>query len=119
MTVREARADELTAVMNVLDGAMLQARSDAVRAGIETGAVLVAVADDRVLGALVLSGREIDAVAVRRTRRGQGLGTALVEAATERVGSPTAEFDAAVRPFYESLGFDVRPVGDGRFRGVR
>jgi GNAT superfamily N-acetyltransferase len=83
---------------------------------------------ERVLGACTLDvqgdggGRDdtahIDAIAVRRRRRDQGVGSALVQAAAERWPRLTAEFDADHRPFYESLGFDVRVVGGGRFRGV-
>lgn len=64
-----------------------------------------------ILGALVLvpreSGAHVDAVAVRRARRAQGVGTALVRAAAERRARLTAEFDPSVRPFYESLGFEI------------
>lgn len=101
--------------------------------------------DDRpdapILGALVLVLREIthesdawavsadaahadamhvDAVAVRRARRGRGVGSALVREAAERHSRLTAEFDPTVRPFYESLGFEIAPVAgaDGRLRGV-
>lgn len=87
---------------------------------------------ERVLGALVLEppaaapgwARErgadahVAAVAVRRRRRGQGIGTALIEAAAARADPLTAAFDADRRPFYEALGFDVEPVG-GRLGGIR
>ena len=61
----------------------------------------------------------VDAVAVRRARRGQGIGSALVRAAIERRSRLTAEFDVGVRPFYESLGFEIESVegDDDRFRG--
>lgn len=64
-------------------------------------------------------GARVDAVAVRRARRGQGIGSALVRAASERHPRITAEFDASVRPFYESLEFEIEPVEEGadRFRG--
>ncbi len=142
--VREATGDDLVATMNVLDGADLAVDAARVRERIAAGDVLVAVADDRVLGAVVLdpdgppweSNRITDsrathvvAVAVRRRRRGQGVGTALVEAAAaladaatahgDRAGLLTAAFAPDVRPFYESLGFAVtgeRP--DGRLTGV-
>jgi len=120
MTVREARADERPAVMNVLDGAMLA--TDGVEEQVAAGAVLVALSEngERVLGALVLDGDHIEAVSVRRRRRGQGIGTALVENAAERREQLTAAFDADVRPFYERLGFDIEPSEtDGRYRGVR
>jgi GNAT superfamily N-acetyltransferase len=107
--------------MNILDGASLAVDAAEVRARIEDGTVLVAVADGRVLGACVLDGREIEAIAVRRNRRGQGIGTKLVETATESTdGDLTAEFYGRVRPFYESLGFAIEPAHESeRFRGVR
>jgi len=125
---REATAGELASVLGILDGAALETGTDRVRAGIERGDVLVAVPDDRAgsggadatpVGALVLDGDEIASIAVRRRRRGQGIGTALVEAAADRREALVAECDADVRPFYESLGFETEPVGDGRYRGRR
>jgi len=115
--VRPAHEDDLPIVMNVLDGAMLEVAVDAVRAAL-SDAVLVGAEEGRVLGALVREGDEIVAVAVRPGRRGQGVGSALVEAAVDRWGPLVAEFDERVRPFYASVGFDVERAGDGRFRGV-
>lgn len=141
--VRPAIEDELPAVMGVLDAAMLEVDAEAVRERIAGGPevgegdgwrVLVAVADDRVLGACVVDpggtvesegraesggrGRRgsthVEAIAVRPGRRGQGIGTALIEAVADRRGSLTAEFDPRARPFYESLGFEVEPVADER-----
>ena len=66
----------------------------------------------------MLDGEEIVAVAVRPGRRGQGVGTALVEAAADRRERLTAGFDPGVRPFYESLGFEIE-CDDGRCQGVR
>lgn len=60
--------------------------------------------------------REIVAVAVRPGRRGQGIGSALVSAAASRREELVAGFDSDVRPFYESLGFEVECEGD-RCRG--
>ncbi|WP_424002066.1 GNAT family N-acetyltransferase [Haloarcula salina] len=129
MRVREATEDDLPAVMNVLDGAALEIDVATVRAGIAGDGTLVAVSGgfegdaatetDRVLGALVLDGDRVAAVAVRRRRRGQGIGTALVEAALDRRDRLIADFDADVHPFYDRLGFDVAPLAaDGdRFRG--
>jgi len=119
MPVREARPDERPAVMTVLDSAMLEVDAGTVRDRIGSGAVLVATADgDRILGALVLDGARIEAVAVRRRRRGQGIGTALVAAAVDRHERVTAAFDDRVRPFYEALGFDIEPAAEeGRWRG--
>lgn len=124
-TVRGARDSELTAVLNVLDGAALETDAGSVQEGIDRGDVLVAVSDaddgtdaETVLGALVLVGQEIEAVAVRRRRRGQGIGSALVATAADRRTRLVAEFDAGVRPFYEALGFEVESLDDGeRYRG--
>lgn len=132
VTVRQATGDDLAAVLGVLDAAALETDVERVREGIDRGDVLVAVAgsddadtddsdttdadtadsDGPVVGALVLDGREIATVAVRRRRRDQGIGTALVEAAAARRDRLVAEFDENVRPFYESLEFDVEPVDD-------
>lgn len=121
MIVREARPDDGLEVRRVLDAAVLETGD--VEGRIDAGDVLVAVGDDRVLGALVLEPRErgarVAAVAVRRRRRGRGIGTALVERALEREGTLTAAFDERVAPFYESLGFSLEPIGDGRYRGRR
>lgn len=120
VTVREATPDDGEDAMFLLDGAMLDADAEAVRRRIGAGSVLVAETDGRVVGVCVLDGGEIDQIAVRRERRGRGVGTALVESAAERVvGAVTAEFEAGVRPFYESLGFEIRETEtEGRFRGV-
>ena len=137
IAVREATPGEVADVLGVLDAAALATDHDRVRESVAAGSTLVAVRDGRdtdppsetVLGALVLVGidreddgaSEIDAVAVRRGRRAQGIGSALVAAAADRRDRLVAEFDAGVRPFYESLEFDVEPSGPAegtaRFRG--
>lgn len=114
MEVRPVRPAERTTVRGVLNAAMLSVDDDALR----RGTTLVAAADGRVVGALVLNDEHVAAVAVRPGRRGQGVGTALVEAAAARRNRLTADFDPGVRPFYESLGFDVER-SDGRCHGVR
>ncbi len=120
VTVRAATDADATAARSVLDAAMLDV--DGFDARLAAADVLVATVEDRVVGAAALrphyvrTGAHVAAIAVRPRRRGQGIGTALI-AATER-RPLTAEFDADVRPFYESLGFAVRPLDDGRCRGV-
>lgn len=120
LAVREAILDDHEDAMFLLDGAMLDADAEAVRRRIDAGSVLLADADGRVVGVCVLDGREIDQIAVRRERRGRGVGTTLVESAAERVdGAVAAEFGERVRAFYDSLGFEVREAeSEGRFRGV-
>lgn len=103
MSVRPATDGDLPAVRSICNAAMLELHDGVLRHGL----VLVAVDDDRVLGTLVLDGSTIHAIAVRPGRRDQGIGTSLVEAATRCRPTLTASFDPDVRPFYDSLGFDV------------
>ena len=145
MPVRRARADEFVDVMGVLEGA-LDVDAATVRERLAAEDVLVAERDGRIAGALVLTDAPRDgdrktdgtaadaadsatdaggcdgdaahvaAVAVRPHRRGAGLGAALVSAAAAGSDELTADFDARVRPFYDSLGFECREH-DGRIRG--
>nr|WP_254833078.1 GNAT family N-acetyltransferase [Haloglomus salinum] len=94
----------------------LQVDREAVMTG--DSEVLVAVTDGRVLGALVLDGERIEAVAVRPGRQGQGIGSGLVAAASARRERLVAEFDRKVRDFYQSLDFDIEGLGESRYRGV-
>ena len=122
MMVREATPGDLTAVMNVLDGANLAIDADTVARRIENDTVLVAGDGARPVGALVAiprrDGAHIEAIAVRRRRRDQGVGTALVERAATQWGRLTATFDPPVREFYDSLSFDVESRGE-RYWGER
>lgn len=119
MDVRVADGEDLVAVMNVVDGALLAVDASTVRERITRDAVLVAEADDRIVGAVVMDGSHVEAVAVRRARRDQGVGSALLSEASKRRGTLTADFRPEVRPFYESLGFDVEPTDrEDRLRGT-
>lgn len=106
-----ATAEDLPTVMNILDGALLAVGVETVRARIDAEEVLVATDSDRILGVLVLDGTHISAIAVRPNRRGQGIGSALVETAGSR-GELTAGFRPGVRRFYESLGFVIDREGE-------
>lgn len=130
VSVRRARNEERPRVMNVFDQALLDIGAETVGERIEDNRVLVASEaggnGERLRGALVLSGPrddadsevEIEAIAVRRRYRNRGIASALVERTRRETEGPlVAEFDGRVRPFYASLGFDVHPLGDGRFRG--
>jgi GNAT superfamily N-acetyltransferase len=129
--IRAATPDDLLGVVRVLDAGLLETDADSLQRRIADRSVLVADAEGRVVGAVVLGecpawvaaafeglesrgGQHVDAVAVGRSRRGQGLGTALLRAACESVEGPlTADFAASVRPFYESLGCRIETVDDG------
>ncbi|WP_342665036.1 GNAT family N-acetyltransferase [Haloplanus natans] len=121
--VRRADAADLLDVLRILDGAMLETDADRVSERIEAGSVLVATVleDGEVVGvpvgALVRDGDRVTAVATRRRHRDRGVGSALVRAALAGRDHLVAEFDPCVRPFYESLGFDIEAAGDGRLRG--
>lgn len=124
-SIRPARGDDADAVCRLLDAAMLSVPDDLAER-VAGGDALVAVdadtageADDpAVIGALVLADSHIDAIAVRKRRRADGVGTALVAGAAERTDGPlTATFRPGVRPFYESLGFDIE-ARDGRLFGT-
>lgn len=116
--IREAREEEFEAVMRVLESALLEVEPEEVRAAVLRDVVLVAVGDSHVRGVLVLNGARIEAIAVTRTHRGNGVGSVLIEAAAKRVaGSLIADFRPDVRPFYEALGFEIERMGENRFQG--
>lgn len=116
MDVRPATPEELAPVMTVFDSAQLAVGDESARRAFTNDRVLVAYDADRILGALMLipletdSAAEIVAVAVRPGRRNQGIGTALVRAAGSRYDRLVARFDAPVRPFWASLGFEISPA---------
>lgn len=116
MRVRDATTGDVAAVMNVLDGADLAMSADTVSRRIDADMVLVAGDRRTPLGALVAiprrEGAHIEAIAVRRRRRDQGIGTSLVETAADRWGRLTAWFDPPVSEFYTSLSFDVESRGE-------
>nr|WP_256412648.1 GNAT family N-acetyltransferase [Halorubrum rubrum] len=124
-------ADRLD-VLRVLDAAMLETDADDIAARIDAGDVLVARFErtGSVVGALVATRpepavRHVDAVAVRRARRGRGIGSALVSRAVRDARSSpgvdaiTAAFDSGLTPFYADLGFSIESAGNGRSGGRR
>lgn len=119
-TVRKAGPADRPGARNVVDGADLTLDPTVLEGALAAGDAYVAVSDAGVvLGALVCDEERIAAVAARPGRRGQGIGTALVEAAAADHERLVAEFDPAVRPFWESLDFDIERLASGRLRGVR
>lgn len=111
--VRRGREGDLLDALRILEGAMLTVGANQVRRRTESGGVLVATVDGRIVGALVRDAEHVEAVAVHPDRRGSGIGRRLVEAALAETGRLTAEFRAEVRPFYETLGFSVEEEVDG------
>jgi GNAT superfamily N-acetyltransferase len=121
VVIRRASARDHLGVMRVVDGANLELAAETAERRIEGGTVVVADDDNRIVGALVAVPRDegvhVEAIAVRRRRRAQGIGSALIAYAAREWSRLTAEFDAGTKPFYESLGFDVEARGD-RYWGV-
>ncbi|WP_394350885.1 GNAT family N-acetyltransferase [Halobacterium sp. CBA1126] len=121
VVVRRASARDHLGVVRVLDGANLELSNETAERRIDAGTVVVADDDNRIVGALVATRREegahVEAVAVRRRRRADGIGTALVEHAAAEWTPLTADFDPGVKPFYDALGFDCEQRGE-RYRGV-
>ncbi len=122
MNIRPAFSSERPAVFNVLDGALLAIEYDRVSELLETEQVHVAVTEtepERILGVVVIENEEILAIAVRRRRRGQGIGTALVTDLKQRNDRLVACFDERVAPFWQAMQFITDSSTDtGRLRGV-
>jgi GNAT superfamily N-acetyltransferase len=121
MEVRPATGTEteFLAVMGLLERALLEIDPGTVRRAVEAGDALVAVEEQGrpPAGALVLAGERIAAVAVRPSRRREGIGSALVAAAADRRERLVAECRPELASFYRELGFVVERQGD-RCRGV-
>ncbi|MEF8778339.1 MAG: GNAT family N-acetyltransferase [Natronomonas sp.] len=111
--IRAAVPSEYVTARSIFEAALLEVDRGLLRRSL----VLLACEDDRILGALILRGSEVEAIAVRPGRRGQGIGSMLVHEAANRRPCLSAGFDPDVRPFYTALGFDV-VCEDGRCRGV-
>lgn len=119
VSVRPATAEDYVPAMAIVEAALLAVDATTVRRSIEEGQVIVAASGGRLLGVVVLDGSHVEAIAVRPARRGQGIGTALIEAAADRHGRMTATFESAVRPFFAAVGFASVPLADERWWGVR
>lgn len=106
-------------VRRILDAAVLDV--EGLEDRIAAGEVLVADRAGTILGVILLApegppetatvpettpagATHVRAVAVRRRRRGSGVGTALVRGASNHFGVLVADFDPSDRPFYEALG---------------
>ena len=120
---RATPADRLD-IVRVLDTAMLQTDVSTLTERIAADAVICARFErtGAVVGAVVVTRpatdtAHIDALAVRRARRGNGIGSALVDCAvaaarTDRsVRRLTVGFDGSLRSLYTGCGFDIAEDG--------
>lgn len=127
ISIREATPDDRVAVARVLDGALLDV--EALGSQVADGHVLAATTGEVIVGAVVVApdgpskrsppsgwpeAAHLRAVAVRRKRRRDRIGSALVRAARRRWSPVVADFEADVRPFYETLDADCEESADGR-----
>lgn len=134
----EPSPEKYAEITSILDAAALQTDSAQIKQAIEDGDVFVALPSPAehgeqpgdyetassetapVLGAIVLDGENVTAVAVRPNRRGQDIGSALVGTALESKGRLVARFDERVRPFWKSLDFDISAGSEsGRYHGTK
>ncbi len=105
MRVREAGEGDELGVRRVVDAAMLDFSYE------DADVRLVAESEGNVLGALLAiehergGGAHIQAVAVRQSRRGNGIGTTLVRELESEHAPVTADCRPGVRAFYDALGF--------------
>ena len=131
VTVERATPDDRLDVLRILDAAMLETDAATVDDRTAAGDVLVARFErtGAVVGALVATRPDpdrlhVDAVAVRRARRGRGIASALVAAAVRRAerdaepSAVTAAFDPDLAGLYADLGFEL-DRGDGSHRTDR
>lgn len=126
IAIEPATPDDRLDALRVLDAAMLETDAESVDTAITAGDALVArfARTDAVVGALVATRPEagrlhVDAVAVRRARRGRGIGSALVAEAIRRakgdsdVDAVTAAFVPRLEGFYADLGFAIGGTSEG------
>jgi GNAT superfamily N-acetyltransferase len=118
VAVSHAGPADLVALMRVLDGALVDVDAETVEHRAAAGEVARADDDGRAVGVLVRDGPLISALAVRRDRRGEGVGRALVEWAATETERLVADCRLDVAGFYEACGFRVTEY-EGRAYGVR
>ena len=129
--VAPAEPDDRLDVLRIVDAAMLEVDADTLADRIGAGDVFVARAEatGTVVGALTVVRSEpdeatIEAVAVRRERRGRGIGSALVATATHTLASErgvervTATFEPSLLGLYTDLGFVTGDEGSERKRNT-
>lgn len=109
VSVAVSRADpaDLVALMRVLDGALVDVDAETVEGRAAAGEVLRADDDGLTVGVLVRDGTLVRALAVRRARRGRGVGRVLVERAARETERLVADCRPEVAGFYEACGFRV------------
>jgi GNAT superfamily N-acetyltransferase len=102
--------------------AQLEANPDAIELPaeqVESGQVIVAELDGRIVGFAAVAGGELDGLFVEPARWRQGVGAALVEEATHvarrRGLSLSVTASPAAREFYERCGFSVEGEAQTRF----
>lgn len=149
ISIRQATRSDRVSVEQVIESALLEIDPNFLETALQKRDVLVAMREDPdqpdqshqsdrsdrsdqshlstvVLGTIVLDITEIVALAVRPRCRGQGIGSALVDAAGEHRQLLVCEFDDRVIDFWRTCGFDIEGIegtegteGTDRYRGRR
>ena len=118
VTVRVATEPDRVAVRRLVDGAALSLAEVSLPTRLVAGDVLLATQRKHPQGTLVATRdpqeTHIVAVAVRRRRRGHGIGSALVEEAATRWAPLRATCAAAVVAFWRANGFQLTGVDGDR-----
>lgn len=119
ITIRPAVPDEAEDAIAILDAAMLSFDRDAVREPGPETTIVLAVREDRPVGAALVEAPELVAVAVRPRHRRQGIGSNLVGACQQRRDRLELTADAELATFYADLGFAVTDsCGGDRIRAT-
>ncbi len=112
--IRPARTAEADAVIALLDQAMLSFDRRSIRDRIHRESVLLATHREDLSGVVVLAGGHIEAIAVKPSRRDEGIGRALIEAVFDRSDRVTAGCHPQARAFYRALDFSLYTLPSGR-----
>lgn len=107
VSVRRARPEDRPQVQALFDVAMLAFDRQDLPDRLRRGTVSVALDNDEIVGAALLAGRHIEAIAVTRSRRDEGIGRALVDAVADGGRPICAACHESVIPFYDRLGFSI------------
>ncbi len=133
MVVRIAKPGEFTEIMSILEGALLDVRSDEVRSAIDSELVHVYVDHNQLIGVIVTNcankcpravddqfdaGIHIEAVAVRPNRRNQGIGRALIMTILACYDSATVTFEEHAKSFYDALNVCILTRQNNTYVGV-
>lgn len=113
-SVRISTSADASAAIALLDAAMLSFNRDAVRHRAGTDALYVVTNQDGIVGAALLAGQTLEAIAVTPRLRNNGIGTRLVQSILADRDRLVATCRPSVEPFYAALGARRWRLPDGQ-----